>query len=573
MHRIVDIEKSFAELSKEENLEWVDCIPSIPTGHYIKCWKVITEILIGNSVSEIELMVGFLGEYPYELPDIYFFDKKYDYMPHINHKTRKLCYIEDGVTYDTSNCTDVLRDCLHRAKRLIEEGANKTNIEDFASEINSYWFAQYNNEPMPIFELLLFGSLPIESSLLDLYSYTENHTEVKSMVRYVLTKQKDESAFTSYISSKTNVTRSCALYINSLEISDRPPYSLSIKQLVGYIQDKNDLKLLILYLNRNRSLMIVFKLFNSDRFGGVLIPKQPTKRKGFREGISAYDELVKFEKQNVPLQRVMGEVYSSELKKKREIPVACNMMKFTVVGLGSIGSNLCYYLMSYSNIEFTLVDDDILRSENTGRHLLGFRYIGQPKSYALKEYIKGKIPESSVNAYAESILDNFENRLKQINDSSAIFVCVGDAMVEEFMLQNIQIQKITSPMFILWLEPYSIAGHMVYINPKSLDKSLRLTEGNLKLYKYNLIHPDMYKLRSEEFVEHDAGCNGAFALYNQNNVTLFLSSLYSVIDELIMNPGESKCYRWVGNINIANQKGLSLTNYSVKKGDLSILPI
>lgn len=114
---------------------------------------------------------------------------------------------------------------------------------------------------------------------------------------------------------------------------------------------------------------------------------------------------------------------------------------------------------------------------------------------------------------------------------------------------------------------------MLYVNPQRIEKEICITEGDLKLYKHNLIHPDMYKNRSDEFVEHDAGCNGAYAKYNQNCVTLFLSSLYPIVDELLQRPNLSKCYRWIGNIDIANQRNIILKDSSIRKGSVSELPL
>jgi len=573
LHNVSDIEDSFAVLSKEENLEWVDFIPSVPNVHYVKCWKLVTEIINEGSVCEITLYIGFHEYFPFELPDIYYIDNTYDYLPHINHQTRKLCYFEDGITYATVNSSDVLRDCIHNAKRLIETGVNGNNQADFVSEINSYWFAQYGSESMPLFDVVLYGSLPIESDLLDLYSYKEHLTLDNTKTRNVLVCKDKEDAFTEYINKKGAVSKSQALYLKSIKINSNPPYSISFKQLVEIIKDANDLKLFKKNLNKNRSLVVVFGLFDSNRFGGLIVSKQPTKRKGWSRKLSAFDELYKFEKQNQPLQRFIGDMYSTEVKQKKEIDMANKFHTFTIIGLGSIGSNLCYYLMGYSHSNYVLIDDDVLRSENTGRHLLGFRYVGQAKTIALEEYLKEKSPEISVQSFTENIFDHFNERLQQINSSSAIFVCVGDTMVEEFFVDNITNGKLSTPTFIIWLEPYAIAGHLVYVNPNKLNRQICLTEGELKLYKHNLIHPDMYETKSGEFVEREAGCNGSYAIYNQNSVTLFLSSLFPIIDELISNPSCSKCYRWVGNINIASQKGISLTDSSAIKGTVSELAI
>lgn len=57
----------------------------------------------------------------------------------------------------------------------------------------------------------------------------------------------------------------------------------------------------------------------------------------------------------------------------------------------------------------------------------------------------------------------------------------------------------------------------------------------------------------------DAGCNGEYALYSGNDVTLMLSAFYPYINKLIQQPEQSKCYRWVGNIKLAQEKGFKLT--------------
>lgn len=553
-------------------MEWVDSIPSVPNVHYVKCWKLVTEILNGGSVIEIILHMGFEDNFPYVLPDIYYLDTTYDYLPHIDHQTRKLCYFEDGITYNTSNCSDIVRDCIHKAKRLIEKGVNGNNQTDFTSEINSYWFARYDKESMPLFNVVFYGSFPTESTLLNLYSYKE-HMTLAIKKRNVLTQREDDNSFLEYIQNKSNVSKKEALYLKSVDVEPRPPYSLSIKQIIAAIRDESDIKLFKTHLNRNRSFILVFRLFESNRFGGIMIENQPIKRKGWSSPLSAYDELIKFEKQNLPLQRFMGEMYSAEIKKRRNTETQKDQYAFTVIGLGSVGSNLCHFLMGYSQPKFVLIDDDILHSENTGRHLLGFRHIGQAKSKALQDFIKERSPEIHVNAFAENLYDKFNERLQLINDCSAIFVCIGDTMTEEFIVDNVAHGAITAPLFILWLEPFAIAGHLVYINPERSNGTICLTEGKSQLYKHNFVQGEMYETRSDEFVEQDAGCNGSYALYNQNSVTLFLSSIFPIIDELITNPSESKCYRWVGNINIASQKGISLTDSSARKGTVSELSI
>ena len=573
MHNTADIESCFLELSKAENLEQVDFIPSCSHKRYVSTWKWITEISLYGSVAEIELYIGISDKFPYILPDFYFFEQKYDYFPHIDHNTRKLCYLEDGITYDTTDYLNVLQFCLNRAKRLISDGANKTNVSDFKTEINSYWLSTYNKEPFPLLDIILYGDLPQESTILDLYLYKEQISDAGERERCVMVCSEDENtAFTEFIQGKSRVSKKKALFLKSVTIPQTPPYSISFLQLIEMV-DEADLKIFRRHLNSEHSLILVFRLFNSNRFGGIIIENQPTKRKGFRNNLTVFDVLSKFEKRNQPFQRIMGELYSIQVKNKRCDDTSVRDNSFAIIGLGSVGSNLCYYLNGLSDSRFILIDNDILRSENTGRHLLGFRYIGQAKSVAMCNFIKERNPEICVKTYEHSILAIFDEVIDQINSCSAIFVCVGDSIVEDFILKNVTQGNIKVPLYLMWVEPFSIAGHMVYINPYSASNTFSLVTGDQLLYKYNLIHPKMYAERSAEFVESEAGCNASYALYSQNNVTLFLSAMYPIINKLLDNPCESKCYRWTGNINVASQKKLLLTNTSTKKGEVLEFPI
>ena len=74
-------------------------------------------------------------------------------------------------------------------------------------------------------------------------------------------------------------------------------------------------------------------------------------------------------------------------------------MKFAVIGLGSIGSNLCYFLSGWSNTEYILVDNDIMQPENIGRHLHGMKYIQQSKVHSVEEFLREKRPDSLIKRY------------------------------------------------------------------------------------------------------------------------------------------------------------------------------
>jgi hypothetical protein len=218
-----------------------------------------------------------------------------------------------------------------------------------------------------------------------------------------------------------------------------------------------------------------------------------------------------------------------------------------------------------------LVDNDWITVDNIGRHLLGFESVGQQKSFAVAQYLQQYRPDREVKAIKRGLQQLTD---EEINGASAVFVCTGDIMSEKWLLGKMEDGVITQPTFILWLEAYGISGIMLYVNPEDKESIGRLLEkSNDCFMDYCLISREEYKSR-EKLVSRDAGCNGSYAHYSANDVTMFLSAIFPYIDQLMSKPEESKIYRWIGNIEIAAQKNISLvSSLNLSKHMLQILPL
>lgn len=246
-------------------------------------------------------------------------------------------------------------------------------------------------------------------------------------------------------------------------------------------------------------------------------------------------------------------------------------MRFLIAGLGSVGSNLCYYLNGYNNAAFILTDRDWLTVDNIGRHLLGFEYINQYKSYAIAHYLQQYRPDREI----KNLQMNLQQLKKEtINEASAMFICTGDVMSEKWLIDQMLKGFVRKPAFILWLEPYGISGIMIYVNPENMESVKRLRDkANDSFIDFCLIKREEY-VNGEKLTKRDAGCNGSYAQYSANDVTMFLSTMFPIIDQLLEQPSESKCYRWVGNIGIATKKNINIHPTSgFLKNDLQELPV
>ncbi|MBR8769614.1 hypothetical protein IX326_000809 [Porphyromonas levii] len=562
------IQDCFDALSKEEGIQIVDRI-STAREKYIQCWVISTEIPTSSGVKDINLHIGFTEHFPYILPDVYFLDTKYDYFPHIGYDDRKLCLWEDDVIYDDTECISLVRECIKKAKRLIEASVNKLNCNEFQNEIWNHWLYSFNGEPSPKFTVLLYGTMPQSSMEIKVWSYNEISNDLKITNHFLIPTDDVDRQFEKYIKRKNGFTESTALFLSSVKPPVMPPYSVTPANLLSWIKNEDDIKLFKSILNRNREVMVVFDLQRRNYIGGFIIPRQRSKRNGFRP-LPAFDELTKFEKRNKSLERLIGKVYSRKRMEERTSGLPFGNFIFAVAGLGSVGSNLCHFLNSMMPEGYVLIDDDILQPENLGRHSLGVRYLYQKKAKAMEAFMRDKFPDLAIEVFTSNLINVSPSELQ---DCSALFLCTGNAVVEKAFLQRmLSFGKL--PIFILWLEPFALAGHMVYINPKDMPPNIILNEGSQLLYKHNLIKEDEYKKKAQnQFVKHEAGCNGSYALYSNNDVFLFLSALHPIINRLLQNPEKSKCYRWIGNIEFAKAKNIELKEPHLRYGCVSELPL
>jgi hypothetical protein len=270
------------------------------------------------------------------------------------------------------------------------------------------------------------------------------------------------------------------------------------------------------------------------------------------------------------LQRYTIRPYDIERISERTSGCVAAKRNYWIGGLGSVGSNLIYYLNSEQDVSFVLVDNELLTVDNVGRHFLGFPSIGKWKAEELKKYICSLRPERNVlacQASIEQIL--FSNKITS-NIPDALFLCTGNTNAERYILEKLKDSIPEYPIFILWLEPYAIAGHMVYINPNYGIPSDFLATS----YPYNLIAESEYNSEDKTFTKQESGCANSYTNYGGSDVVSFLSSIYPIIQQRLQEPTKSTFYRWIGNINIAKEKGILLsTQDQLKKGEIQLFRI
>ena len=560
------------KLSIEYEIEEVDAITQLGDLPRICIWKVQIPALVLGKAEDIEAYILFGKDFPYSMPCVFIYDDRFKYLPHISVDTQKLCLYKDDEVYDADNIEGLIRDNIDRTRRWIECYYGQDDTVEYAKEIRNYWTEQYEGEKVVNFHWILLGEMPKNTCEMTGVSYVNRYLKDGSLYKINVVASDDSDKTLANIKLQHDTRDISALYISSLQLPNVPPFCMTGQEVIDRIRNEEDRKTFKKYLNHLKNVNVFFPIGLNYALGGICIHDLKINRNGYRkESLTSFKVLTSFENKNKKLDRLYVSVYSDQRIAERTAGTMMLKKHLLFAGLGSVGSNLCYFLNGYNNATFTLTDRDGLTIDNIGRHLLGFEYIGQYKSYAVANYLQKYRPDRNVHALLKDLQ---ELTVPEIDKASAIFVCTGDVMSEKWLFSQMTEGNIKFPAFILWLEPYGISGIMIYVNPEDGESVKRLKDmANDMFMNYCLIKRDEYE-DGEKLMKHDAGCNGSYSLYSANDVSMFLSSMFPIIDKLLEQPSESKCYRWVGNINIAREKGIGLmSSSSLSKNTVQKLPV
>lgn len=515
---------------------------------YIECWEVKPLISVSGMAKRITLYMCFDSSFPYSWPDIYFIDKQYDYLAHIGYDDRKLCLFPDETMTNPQDPEEMIDDSLKIARQLLRENIEGELNDDFKHEILSYWRYTYDKE-----SYIGTGYILSRSTLSE---------DVQLKARFA---KNDLFIFDEADTTAIRILKNCCgepegriydvLFVSKYIVPDKPPYHITPAKLEKSASSSIDDVKRFIAKHKNTNSYLLFPIPNTTSFGAVRIPPTPTVLSGFRPGkVSPLQYLFTMNKSEC-LLRYTIHPYDIERISERTSGRVLEKRNYWIGGLGSIGSNLVYYLNSEQNVSFVLADEESLTIDNIGRHMLGFSSIGESKAIELKNYICAIRPEREVFAFQDSIEHILFSKQMASNTPDALFLCTGNTNAERYILEKLKDTIPGYPIFVLWLEPYAIAGHMVYINPKD-GISSDFLDG---LYPYNLIAESEYNSADNTFTKQESGCANSYTNYGGSDVVLFLSAMYPIIQKLLQEPIKSTCYRWVGNIDIAKEKGIFLS--------------
>ncbi len=536
-------------------------------------WEILSELELNENIELIKFYLLFDLEFPFSIPYIYLSQSSYDkikYIPHIDKKNFICTFDKDLTVTDPTQPGKIVLDVLLKAKQIIKDGVGKKNFQDFELEFLSYWRLKYDDETSVRKDLLSI----IDSSELTGCKILCLNKPFNSF-KYIIHRNNEMSKnFQNYLSLMGySYFDTEPLILENFKLPSYPPYSIKYKNVIDYLNENpNELKEFRNYFNSSSlPKVILFSIDGHKEIYGWIHEKVNIKQNGFRKtNKNAFTILSNFE-QNKFANRISPELYS---KKKLIYDVSKTSGKereldFCIIGAGSIGSNLIFFLNSLNPSIIKIIDNDILNTRNIGRHFLGLNSIGLSKSIALKNELLSKSPEQKIISLDESVFEIFSKESDFINAADYLFDCTGKSNVNLWISEQMSLGKIKKPAFFIWVEPYLVGGHCLYIHPN--DNGYKFFFESNGLFKYNIIAQSEYENNNPVLFKREAHCNSVYIPYNLNSVMLFLSSIFPKINMIISNRmTTSVAYSWVGNTQVLNDLSLMRSAFYNSIPDISI---
>lgn len=544
---------AFDQLSSIENVRALDFDECKSLGFDSKydVWEVNSEIFIAEKCFPVIFHIYFSTHFPLEIPEIYLSPEIFEevkYIPHIDNERLICTFDREVIRTNPDDPFGIVNECLNRAKLILVEGINGNSEDDYLFEFIAYWEERYENESNVKQLISLINEL-IDIDVPKLICLNESLSGYK----YILHKSDNLSdQIKNFLNEhKFKFTEVSVFYLNIFPFH-KPPFFYRNKNIFELLKNNNSNQFdeFKRFINGNEypKLVICKKTINEKNFVfGWFHSYLNTNRKGFRPGaITPFNSFTNFQSNDI-VERISTTIFTPERLERRTAGNLSNHHHaFAIAGVGSIGSNLLHFLNSFNFPSFSLVDDDFLKIENIGRHLLGFSYVNSFKTIALKHYIEAANPLQKITTREKSIIAVLLEDQVFINTNDFLFVCIGNANIDLWLFQAMKAKLLKIPVFFIWVEPYLCGGHCLYLHPSNPEFEKYFVDG---LFLHNIISNDVYKGGIKNFSMKEAGCQTTFTPYSSNNVLSFLSSIFPKICSIIES-GSTKTtsITWLGDI-------------------------
>jgi sulfur-carrier protein adenylyltransferase/sulfurtransferase len=205
-----------------------------------------------------------------------------------------------------------------------------------------------------------------------------------------------------------------------------------------------------------------------------------------------------------------------------------------VLGCGSVGGPVVHALARAGVGRFILVDKEVLKSANVGRHSLGVESVGDRKAPALARQIRSALPhvEATHHSEVQELLLRPDDPLTTVD---LIVSTLGDWPTESLLDEWQAAHGRRIPIVYGWTEPHAAAGHAIAISARG--DSLR---AGLDAYG----GPHLVAVRwAQDPRRYEPACGAAFDLYGPVELGFVTSMVAQAALDVLLGQVRSGTHR------------------------------
>lgn len=549
------IDKIFLELKNRgavfSSLTRVKIIPDVLSRRGV---IIAFETAVVIEGKEISIQIGLDTLFPLSLPIVRLtIPDSLGFIPHVE-PDGTICYSQrEGLLLNRRNPIGIIEQAVEKATITLCQGVCGDNVTDFTDEFEVYWNQLNGNK--------ITFSFVEPNSVLRKISVTKR--TVNNKIIYIAFD--DINSVNSYfnVTNPIPTTHYNALYIplkpGTLIIPPTRGNFWSTEDIQQIVKENLDLqqeKLLSRLTHKWKSEeIVVFRMLRPS--GGVAL--FGIHYTGIENGHPLTPGATV--RATVPLF-ILREDKAFLLPRGGANQVLSNK-RVLLIGCGAVGGFIAVDLIRAGILNLTLLDSDILSTENTFRHVLGKEFCGTPKVSALKTEIERKFPYTNVVAIHQSIEEALNSKKLNLGQYHLVIVATGNPTVNLHLNEVIHTKLEGLPTLFTWLEAHGIGGHALLTGNSLSGGCLEclFTPAPGDSDSCILYNRASFSEKGQTFATSLTGCGGSFtpysALHAIKTATLAVEMAIGALSgNLIGNPLIS----WRGNSTEFQDAGYKISS-------------
>lgn len=540
-------------------------------------WEIQTELTFDNRNIDVVFYLNFPSDFPFTSPKIFINKESYHdlkYIPHVNEDL-SICIFDEGLNLilPKNDFIGLIELIVSKAKKIIRDAENvEYRKNEFKREFKAYWELNYSKND--IVHNLGFHSID-EDKTEEVKGIKFTNKSLSNYEYFISNNDADFKKIREYAKEHNcNFKEVGILFVENEFIE--PPFELTFSDTLAILKKNNNNYIKFKELCRNNdfdSVLVIFTNNNNSlkEYYGWTYQKAeivPRKKGGVRNISSKVDHLSNKINEKKYVTRLTFDNISLDRLQLRTTGYTETQRSVSISGLGSVGSNLVFFLKNLPINKFNLIDKEALSSENIKRHLSGFSLLKNNKADALKNELKNSNPLIDVGTRIQSVTTIIQAETDFINDCDFHIVAIGKTMIEEFILNAIIEGKLTKPTFIFWVEPFLASGQMLFVMPEDAERALEL----IKKENYNYSVLSNSENQQEKTYLIEGSCQTGYFPYSATYLIQFLSTIFPYLkDHIRKRNNVSKVYSWIGDKELLKSKELVITEFGTDNNSYELI--